>query len=211
MNAAGMTLAAGAAFAAAVLVQLLAFPPTADSSSPPTAIAAYYLDHAGTDVASDYLSLVATPLFVALVCGLAAQVPAALRRIVLTALAVAAGLEVTATGLELALSASVAATAPATTAGALFQVASRFFFLSLLWLGIAVGGIAVGGPARGWLRALGGVAAVVLLGAGAATAHPHGPLGVLVLPAEALLVAWAIAQVVTGLRRPSPALVTSAA
>jgi hypothetical protein len=211
MNARRMTLAAGAAFAAAVLLQLLAFPPTADSSGPPAAIAAYYLDHPGTDVASDYVSLVAVPLLVVLVCGLAAQVPAAVRRVVLAALSVAAVLEVTATGIELALSAAVASTAPATTTGALFQVASRFFFLALLWLGIAVGGLAVGAPVRGWSRALGGVAAVVLLGAGAAAADPHGPLGALVLPAEALLVAWAMAQVVTGLRRPSPARMTSAA
>jgi hypothetical protein len=205
------TLVAGGAFAAAVLAQLVAFPSNADSSSPPAAIAGHYLHHGGTDVASDYLSLVATPLLVVLLCGLAAQLPSTSRRVVLSALSVAAGLEVTATGIELALSTAVASTAPAATTGALFQVASRFFFLSLLWLGIAVGGIAAGAPAARWLKALGGGAAMVLVGAGAATAHPHGPLGVLVLPAEVLLLAWVVAQVVTGLRRRQPAPVSARA
>jgi hypothetical protein len=184
---------AGGAFSAAVLAQLFAFPYSADSSAPPAAIVAYYVHHGRSDLIADYLSLVATPLLVVFLCGMAARASERARRVALVAMAAAAALEFSATAIELALGSSVVHTAPAATTGALFQVASRLFFAALVWLGVAVGAIASTSPARPWLRGLGAITAVLLVGAGAAAAEPHGPLGILLLPAEALLVVWALA------------------
>jgi hypothetical protein len=108
-------------------------------------------------------------------------------------MAAAAALEFSATAIELALGSSVVHTAPAATTGALFQVARRLFFAALVWLGVTVGAIASTSPARPWLRGLGLITAALLVGAGAAAAEPHGPLGILLLPAEALLVVWILA------------------
>ena len=42
--------------------------------------------------------------------------------------------------------------------------------------------------------------ATVLIGAGLAAAHPHGTLGVLIIPAEVLLVVWVASGAVAYLR-----------
>lgn len=189
---------AGLGFAAAVVVEAIAFPGGASSSDPVSAIAAYYQQHGSTDLVADYVSLLATPLLLAFLCGAVGRLSGPAQRYAQAAATAAAVFELTATGIEMSLAATTGRAAPAPTTAALFQITPRLFYVSLLCLGLCIGTIAA--AEQGWQRWLGAVAAVVLTVAGLSAAHPHGPLSLLLLPAEALLVAWVLATAVTRLR-----------
>jgi hypothetical protein len=191
---------AGVGFAAAVLVELVAFPGGASSADPPAAIAGYYAQHGGTDLVADHLSLLATPLLVAFFCGATARISGTARRFAQSMVTAAAVFELVATAIEMSLAGTVRASDSPTAVAALFQVTPRLFFISLLCLGLAIGTTTVVGPTPTWQRWLGAGTTVVLVGAGLAAAHPHGPLGVLVLPAEALLVVWVVTGAVVQVR-----------
>jgi hypothetical protein len=186
---------AGLGFAAAVVVEAIAFPGGAGSNDPPAAIAAWYAQHATTDLVADYISLLATPLLLAFLCAAAGRLSGPARRFAQAGATAAAVFELTATAIEMSLAGSVGSTAPASTTAAVFQITPRLFCVSLLCLALSIGTLAVAD--RGWLRWLGAAACVVLACAGLSAAHPHGALAVLLLPAEALLVAWVIATSVT--------------
>lgn len=195
---------AGLGFAAAVVVEAVAFPGGASSSDPPAAIAAWYAQHGTTDLVSDYVSLLATPLLLAFLCAVVGRLSGTARRFAQAAATAAAVFELTATAIEMSLAGAVAEAAPATTTAALYQVTPRLFYVSLLCLGLTVGTVA--GVERGWRRWLSLTAAVVLVLAGLSAAHPHGTLSVLLLPAEALLVAWVLATAAGGaIRAVEPA------
>jgi hypothetical protein len=119
-------------------------------------------------------------------------------------LTAAGAFELAATAIEMALAANVATNAPDSTTAALYQVASRLFFVSLLWLGLAVGTVAVRAIAPAWRRWPGGITSATLVLASLAVAHPHGVLGGAVLPAELFLVVWVTAGAVTDLARREP-------
>ena len=195
---------AGLGFATAVLVEFVAFPGGASSNDPAAAIAEYYSRHGGADLVADYLSFVAAPLVLIFLCGTAWTMSAAALRLLTATAAAAAVFELAATAIEMALAANVARNAPDTTTAALYQLASRFFFVSLLWLGLAVGTVAVCSLAPAWRRWLGGITCVTLVLASLAVAHPHGALGVAVFPAELLLVVWVATGAVTDLTRRGP-------
>jgi hypothetical protein len=199
------TQLAGLGFAAAVLVEAIAFPDSANSTDPPAVIAGYYQHHGSTDLVVDHISLVAVPLLLLFLLERAGRLAGTPRIFAQAAATAAAVFELAATAMEMTLAANVSGTAPATTTAALFQVSSRMFFVSVLWLGLAVGTIAAAGRAPSWLRGLGLLTGAVLVAAGLTVAHPHGPLGVLLLPAEGLLVVWVVATVGIGLRRGAPA------
>jgi hypothetical protein len=192
---------AGLGFATAVLVEFVAFPNGASSNDPAAAIAEYYTRHGGTDLVVDYLSFVAVPLLVIFLCGATGTMSAAALRFLTAATAAAAVFELAATAIEMALAANVATNAPDTTTAALYQLASRFFFVSALWLGLAVGTVACCALAPAWRRWLGGITGAALLLASLAVAHPHGALGGAVVPAELLLVVWVATGAVTELTR----------
>jgi hypothetical protein len=194
---------AGLGFAAAVVVEAIAFPGGASSNDPATAIAAYYQEHGTTDLVADYISLLATPLLLAFLCGAVGRLSGPALRYAQATATAAAVFELTATGIEMSLAATTGRSAPAATTAALYQVAPRLFCVSLLFLGLCIGTIAAAG--QGWQRWLGAVAAVVLTVAGLSAARPHGVLSLLLLPAEVLLVAWILATAVTRLRLTSPA------
>jgi hypothetical protein len=181
---------AGLGSATAVLVEFIAFPDSANSNDPAAAIAEYYSRHGGADLVADYLSFVAAPLVLIFLCGTAWTMSAAALRLLTATAAAAAAFELAATAIEMALAANVATNSPDTTTAAVFQLASRLFFVSLLWLGLAVGTVAACALAPTWRRWLGGVTCAALVLASLAVAHPHGALGVAVLPAELLLVVW---------------------
>jgi hypothetical protein len=190
---------AGLGFATAVLVEFVAFPGGASSNDPAAAVAEYYSRHGGADLVADYLSFVAAPLVLIFLCGTAWTMSAAALRLLTATAAAAAAFELAATAIEMALAANVATNSPDTTTAAVFQLASRLFFVSLLWLGLAVGTVTVCALAPTWRRWLGGVTCAALVLASLAVAHPHGALGVAVLPAELLLVAWVATVAVTHL------------
>jgi hypothetical protein len=190
---------AGLGFSAAVAVEALAFPGGASSADPPAAIAGYYAQHGTTDLTTDTVSLLATPLLLAFLCAAAGRLSGTALRFAQAAATAAAVFELTATAIEMALAASVGRSAPATTTAALFQVTPRLFLISLLCLGLAVGTIAAA-PAPLWERVLGAATSAVLVGAGLAAAHPHGTFGGLVLPAELLLAVWVVTGAVRRLR-----------
>ena len=177
----------------------------ASSDDPPAAIAAYYAQHARADILADYISLLATVLLLAVFCAAAARIGGSLGALLVAAAGAAAFFELAATGIEMALAASVHQAAPATTTAAFFQVASRLFMLSTLAIGSSVA-IVASAERKPWLRGLGLVAAVLLAVAGLSVAYPHGPLAVALLPAWGLLIIWLLLGAVTGLRaRPQPA------
>lgn len=194
---------AGLGFAVAVIVEAIAFPGGASSSDPPAAIAEWYAGHATTDLAADYVSLLATPLLLAFLCSAVGRLAGPARRFAQAAATAAATFELTATGIEMALAGSVGRSAPAATTAAIYQITPRLFYVSLLCLGLTIGTVAASD--RGWLRWTGAATGVVLIGAGLAAAHPHGPLAVLLLPAEGLLVVWVVASGVQQLRSATPA------
>jgi hypothetical protein len=197
---------AGLGFAAAAVVELVAFPGGPSSADPPAAIAGYYAQHGSTDLVADHLSLLATPLLVAFFCGATARLTGTAQRFAQSVVTAAAGFELVATAVEMSLAATVRTTDSATAPAALYQVAPRLFFFGLLFLGLAIGTVTAASPVRPWQRWLGAVTTAVLIGAGLAAAHPHGTLGVLIFPAELLLVVWVLAEAVVQLRTPnSPA------
>jgi hypothetical protein len=197
---------AGLGFAATVVVELVAFPGGASSADPPAAIAGYYAQHGGSDLVADHLSLLATPLLVAFFCGATARLTGTAQRFAQSVVTAAAGFELVATAIEMSLAATVRAPDSPAAPAAVYQVAPRLFFFGLLFLGLAIGTVTAAAPARPWQRWLGAVTTAVLIGAGLAAAHPHGALGVLILPAELLLVGWVVAAAVVQLRRhTSPA------
>jgi hypothetical protein len=205
---------AGLGSATAVLVEFIAFPDSASSNDPAAAIAEYYSRHGGADLVADYLSFVAAPLVLIFLCGTAWTMSAAALRFLTATAAAAAVFELAATAVEMALAANVATDAPDTTTAAVYQLASRLFFVSLLWLGLAVGTVAVCALAPTWRRWLGGITSVALVLASLAVAHPHGVLGMALLPAELLLVMWVAAGAVadlTGRRAPVDRLEASPA
>jgi hypothetical protein len=191
---------AGLCFAAAVIVEMVAFPGGASSDDPPAAIAGYYARHGGSDLVADHISLIASPLLLAFLCCATGRLSGTARRFAQSMATIAVVFELMATAIEMSLAAAVGATAPATTTAALFQVTPRLFFLSLLFLGAAIGTVTAAAPARPWRRGLGAVTAAVLIGAGLAAAHPHGSLGVLLMPAELLLVLWVVDDAIAQLR-----------
>ena len=83
--------------------------------------------------------------------------------------------ELAATAVEVAITAGYM---PATTAGALYQVATRLFYVNVLMLGVAVaaGALAAAALPR-WVAGLGVATGAVLAVSGFAVAAPHGPLG----------------------------------
>jgi hypothetical protein len=196
---------AGLGFAAAAVVELVAFPGSPSSADPAAAIAGYYARHGGSDLVADHLSLLATPLLVAFFCGATARLTGTARRFAQSVVTAAAGFELAATAIEMSLAATVRATDSPAAPAALYQVAPRLFFFGLLFLGLAIGTVTAASPVRPWERWLGAVTTAVLIGAGLAAAHPHGTLGILIVPAELLLVVWVVAEAVVQLRtRNSP-------
>jgi hypothetical protein len=189
---------AGLGFAAAVLVEAVAFPDGASSADPPTAIAGYYQHRGGTDLVVDYISLAAVPLLLLFLCTVITRLAGTAARFAQAAAVAGAVFELVATAIEMTLAGGVGGFAPATTTAALFDVSSRMFFVSMLWLGLAIGTVAVASPSPAWQRWLGGLAGGVMTAAGCAVAHPHGPLGALLLPAEGLLVIWVVTTAITG-------------
>lgn len=161
----------------------------ASSDDPPATIAGYYAQHGRADLVSDYVSVLATVLLLAVFCVRAARAHASLGAMLIAAAGAAAFFELAATGIEMALAASVHQQAPATTTAALFQVASRFFFVSTLAIGAAVGAASLAED-RTWLRWLGLATSALLVVAGLSVAYPHGLLGIMLLPAWGLLLAW---------------------
>src|SRR5947209_1103849 len=155
---------AGLGFAAAVVVEAIAFPSGASSSDPPAVIAAWYAQHGTTDLVSDYVSLVATPLLLAFLCSVVGRLSGAALRFAQAAVTAAAVFELAATGIEMSLAGTVGGSAPATTTAALFQITPRLFYVSLLCLGLAIGTVA--GVEHGWRRWLSVAAAGVLVLAG---------------------------------------------
>jgi hypothetical protein len=200
---------AGLAFAVVLLLSTALSPGGASSNDPPAKIAAYYLHHGRGDIAADYGSLLATGLLLLVFCIAAGRLPATAARLLLATAALAAGFELAATAIEMALAANVHQHAPAGTTAALYQVASRLFMLSTLAIGASVG-LAASGEPRRWLRRLGGVAAALLTVAGLSAAHPHGPLSVALIPGWLLLAVWAVAGSVSVLRAGRPQVAAGA-
>lgn len=193
---------AGLAFAIALLLGTILGPGGATSNDPASKIAAYYAHHARGDIFTDYTSIVASTTLLIVFCAVAARTGGAVGAFLLVAAGAGAVFELAATAIEMALAANVHQHAPATTTAALYQVASRLFFISTLSLGGAVALTAVGGTRRwlGWLARLAG-AFLILAGLGAA--HPHGHLATLLLPAWVLLLVWVVAWSLTAFRTPS--------
>jgi hypothetical protein len=186
---------AGLGFAAALLASTVLTPGGPDSRWAPARIAAYYARHGRGDVVSDYVSLLATALLLVVFGATAARLRDSRGALLLLAAAIGAVFELAATAVELTLAGNHA---PATTAAALYQLASRLFFVSTLGIGAGVG-LAASGDA-GWLRRFGGVTAALLIAAGLSVAHPHGPLSVLLLPGWTLLLGWSVWRSVVALR-----------
>lgn len=203
---------AGLGFVLVLLLSTALFPGGATSSDPAVKIAAYYTQHARGDIAADYASLLATPLLLAVFCTAAARVRGAGGAFLLVAAAIGAVFELAATAIELALAANVHSHAPATTTAALYQVASRLFSISMLGIGSAVATTSLVVDTARWLRRLGIAAGALLVVAGLGAAHPHGSLGIVLLPAWLLLLAWVSARSFAELRgRRVPAARVAAA
>src|SRR6476620_9854724 len=84
---------AGLGFATAVLLEFIAFPDGASSNDPAAAIAEYYSRQGGADLGADYLSFVATPLFLIFLCGATWTMSAAALRFLTAAAGAAAVFE----------------------------------------------------------------------------------------------------------------------
>lgn len=194
---------AGLGTACLIVLSTILSPGGPSSADPPATIAAYYAQHGRGDILADYGSLIATALLLAVFCAAAARLRSSLTTLLVAAAAAAAVFELAATGIEMALAASVHQLAPATTTAALFQVASRFFFLSTLAIGASVG-IVAGAERRSWLRWFGLITAVLLAVAGLGAAYPHGTLAGVLLPAWGLLILWLALSSITALRSGQP-------
>lgn len=190
----------GICFAVVLVLSTALSPGGASSNDPAAKIAAYYAQHAHGDIAADYGSLLATPLLLFVFCAAAARVRGAAGAFLLMAAGIGAIFELAATAIELALAANIHAHAPATTTAALYQVASRLFYISTLGIGAAVASTAISADTKRWLRLLGMTTGVLLLIAGLGAAHPHGSLGIVLLPAWTLLLVWAVARSIAELR-----------
>jgi hypothetical protein len=153
-------------------------------------------------IASDYASLLATGLLLLVFCAAATRIRGTAGSLLLVAAAGATLFELAATAIEMALAANVHQHAPPSTTAALYQVASRLFLFSTLWLGVAVATMA-SAEARTGLRRLGAVTALLLCIAGLSVAHPHGPLAIALLPGWFLLAVWAVAGSIAGRREIS--------
>lgn len=178
---------AGIGFALSLIAGAVFGPGGANSNDPAAKIAAYYAQHGRGDIFADYTSIVATAFLLAVFCTAAAKIGGATGAFLLIAAGAGAVLELTATAIEMALAANVHQYAPVSTTAALYQVASRVFYLSTLSLGGAVALTATGEP-RTWLAWLARGAGTLLVLAGLGAAHPHGHLALVLLPAWALLV-----------------------
>lgn len=197
---------AGLGFALALVLGTALGPGGPSSADPAASIAGYYTAHSRSDIAADYVSLLATPLLLAVFCSAAARARGGAGAFLLVSAGIGAVFELAATAIELALAANVHSHAPATTTAALYQVASRLFFMSTLGIGAAVAATAATDTAR-WLRRLGVVTGALLVVAGLAAAHPHGTLADVLLPGWLLLVAWVVARSTAQLRarrHPAP-------
>jgi len=199
---------AGLGFAVTLLLGTILGPGGASSNDPAPKIAAYYAQHAGGDIFSDYTSIVATACLLAVFCATAARIRGSASAYLLVAAGVGAGFELAATAIEMALAANVHQHAPAATTAALYQVASRLFYVSTFALGGAVT-LAATGESRRWLAWLARFAGALLIIAGLGAAHPHGHLAPLLIPAWTLLLAWSIAWSIVALRAPRVAARTA--
>jgi hypothetical protein len=192
---------AGLGFAVTLVASTVLSPGGPSSNKPATDIAAYYAHHARGDIAADYASILATTFLLVVFGAAASRMRSTAGTLLVVAAGAAAVFELSATAIEMALAASVHLHAAAATTGALYQVATRLFFLSTLAMGAAVGLVA-SDEDRSWSRWLGLVASGFLVVAGLSVAYPHGPLSVLLLPAWTLLLVWVASRSVAGLRRP---------
>lgn len=202
-----LTPLAGLGVACVIVLSAVLSPGGASSADPPAAIAAYYAQHGAADIVADYGSLIATVLLLAVFCAAATRIGGRPGTLLVAAAGAAAVFELAATGIEMALAASVHQQAPATTTAALYQVASRLFLLSTLAIGSSVGLVA-SAERRRWLRRLGQATAALLMLAGLSVAYPHGTLSAVLLPAWGLLIIWLAAGSIAALRSsrtPSPA------
>lgn len=182
---------AGLGFALVLIVGTLLSPGGASSNDAPMKIASYYAQHGRADIASDYASLAGTALLLVMFCAAAARMRGTARSLVLVAAGAAVIFELVATAIEMALAANVHDQAPPSTTAALFQVASRLFLFSTMWIGVAVAAMSRD-ETRTALRRFGALTAAVLCIAGLSVAYPHGPLAIVLLPGWFLLAVWAV-------------------
>ncbi len=205
--------AGGILFVVMVVVSILALPENPGSSAPAAELAAYYAGHHGADLVSDYWSFAGSIPFVMFLVALSGRLyRAGIRTLAFVALGaglIGEAFELIATAIEFALASSVYKYGSPDLVKALYVIASKEFYVSNAFYAffLAAASIALlrATVLARWVGGIGLAGAAAFILSAASIANPHGPLGIMLLVAEALSLLWILLTSVLMLRRPGRA------